>query len=415
MTVEVPPVAESSPPVVTKMTPLQWMRARLFNTWYNGLLTLVFGSGVIYAFTGLIRAIFGFDYTILRTNLTLFMVGLFPRDQLWRSWVSGVLLALMIGLAAGLAHGTARDRAVQAGMPFRPTTLRDILRRFWPFLVLVVVILSLTSTPTPAVMTVVTMSAGYGAFLVGRQLSEALRRWAWFLVPILGLGGYLALAAFDGVGWSRWGGLHLNVFLTIAGIVFAFPLGLLLALGRRSTFPIIRTMSVAYIELVRGVPLIAILIFGYTAIGFLLPEGLRPSVVTRMLIAITLFEAAYVAEVVRGGLQAVPKGQREAAQALGLPAWKSMRLIVLPQALRATIPAMVGQFISLWKDTTLVAILGVLDVLRVAFNVNTQPDFLGRGLFALTLPFAALVFWVGSYTMSREARRLERKLGVGER
>jgi general L-amino acid transport system permease protein len=415
MTVEMPPIVESSPPPVVKMTPVEWMRARLFNTWYNGLLTIVFGSGVVYAFVGLVRALFGFDYTILRTNLTLFMVGLFPRDQLWRSWVSGILLALMIGLAAGLAHGTARDRAAQAGMPFRATTLRDILRRFWPLLVLILVILSLTRTPTPAVMTVVTMAAGYGAYLVGRRLSESARRLAWFLVPVLGLGGYLALAAFDGVGWSGWGGLHLNVFLTMAGILFAFPLGLLLALGRRSTFPIIRTISVTYIELVRGVPLIAILIFGYTAIGFLLPEGLRPSIVTRMLIAITLFEAAYVAEVVRGGLQAVPRGQREAAQALGLPAWKSMRLIVLPQALRATIPAMVGQFISLWKDTTLVAILGVLDVLRVAFNVNTQPDFLGRGLFALTLPFAALVFWVGSYTMSREARRLEKKLGVGER
>jgi general L-amino acid transport system permease protein len=137
--------------------------------------------------------------------------------------------------------------------------------------------------------------------------------------------------------------------------------------------------------------------------------------VTRVLVAITLFEGAYIAEVVRGGLQAVPKGQVEASQALGLSPWKTMRLIVLPQALRATIPAMVGQFISLYKDTTLVSTVGLPDVLSTTQGVNSQPEFLAQGLERLTLPFAALIFWVGSYTMSREARRLEKRLGVGER
>jgi general L-amino acid transport system permease protein len=174
-------------------------------------------------------------------------------------------------------------------------------------------------------------------------------------------------------------------------------------------------ISVTYIELVRGVPLISLLLFGAFAIGFLLPETLRPSLVTRMLIAITAFEAAYVAEVVRGGLQSVPRGQTEASQSLGLPARKTMRLVVLPQALRATIPPMVGQFISLYKDTTLVAILGVLELLEASFIVNSQADFFGKQLFVVTMSFAALVFWVGSYTMSREARRLEKRLGVGER
>jgi len=141
----------------------------------------------------------------------------------------------------------------------------------------------------------------------------------------------------------------------------------------------------------------------------------RPGFVSRMLIAIVLFEAAYIAEVVRGGLQAVPTGQGEAAQAVGLPSWRTMRLIVLPQALRATIPAMVGQFISMYKDTTLVSILAATELLDATFIVNSQPEFLGKGLFVITLAFAGLVFWVGSYTMSRESRRLERKLGVGER
>ncbi len=407
--------AETVLPPASRLGPGQWMRKRLFNNWYNSLLTLVLGAGIVYAVVGVVRALFTFDYTILRTNLTLFMIGQFPRDELWRPWASGILLALAIGLAAGSARSAGRARATEAGMPFHETTVGEILRRFWPFLVLLAVILALTATPIPALLTIATMGIGYAAYMGGRVLPPGLRRWSGLVVVLLGVGAYLALAAFGGVGWSNWGGLHLNVFLTVAGILFSFPLGLLLALGRRSTLPAFRVLSVTYIEVVRGVPLIAILIFGYTAIGFLLPETLRPSIVTRMLIAITLFEAAYVAEVVRGGLAAVPRGQREASQALGMPTWKTMRFIVLPQALRATIPAMVGQFISLWKDTTLVAILGVLDVLRVAFNVNTQPDFLGQGLFALTLPFAALIFWVGSYTMSREARRLEKKLGVGER
>jgi general L-amino acid transport system permease protein len=225
----------------------------------------------------------------------------------------------------------------------------------------------------------------------------------------------MALSAFGGVGWDAWGGLHLNLFLTVAGIAFAFPLGMLLALGRRSSLPVVRAMSVTYIEVVRGVPLIAILLFGAFAIGFLLPEGVRPSQVTRMLIAITAFEAAYIAEVIRGGLQAVSPGQTEASQALGMSPVKTMRLIVLPQALRATIPPMVGQFISLYKDTTLVAILGLTELLEASFIVNSQPAFLGKGLFLVTLAFAGLVFWVGSYTMSREARRLEKRLGVGER
>jgi general L-amino acid transport system permease protein len=134
-----------------------------------------------------------------------------------------------------------------------------------------------------------------------------------------------------------------------------------------------------------------------------------------VLIAIVLFESAYIAEVVRGGLQSVPRGQVEAAQAVGMRPWPTMRRVVLPQALRATIPAMVGQFISLFKDTTLVTIVGIPDILKVSNAANNQPEFLAQGLHAVTLPFVALAFWVGSYTMSREAGRIERRVGLGER
>ena len=415
MSVEAPVFEEERALVEPARGAGDWARKNLFNTWYNTLLTLALAALTLWVLQALVRGLLGADYEIIRANLRLFLIGGFPADQVWRIWLSTYILALMGGLVGGSLAGAARDRAAEAGLPWSPTTLVQILARFWPILALIAVILAFTTTVTPALLTIGASVVALGGYYLGRALPAAVRRWMWLIALLLVVAAYLALAGFGGVGWEDWGGLHLNLFLTFAGILLAFPLGLLLALGRRSSLPAIRTMSVTYIELVRGVPLIALLIAGAFALGFLIPRDLRPGLVTRMLIAITAFEAAYIAEVVRGGLQAVPHGQVEAAQAVGLTPWKTMRLIVLPQALRATIPAMVGQFISLFKDTTLVAILGVTELLDATFVVNVQPDYLGKGLFVVTLGFAALVFWVGSYTMSRESRRLERRLGVGER
>jgi len=222
--------------------------------------------------------------------------------------------------------------------------------------------------------------------------------------------------SFGGIGWDDWGGLHLTLFVTVTGIVLAFPIGLLLALGRRSRMPAVRWLSVAYIELFRGVPLITLLFLGQFVIFFMFPTYFDPpGLLVRAMIAIVAFEAAYIAEVVRGGLQAVSTGQYEAAQALGLSSFAMMCRIVLPQALRAVIPALVGQFISLYKDTSLLSIIGVLEILRVAGVAVTQPDFLGQGLDAVTLAFVGFLYWVGCYTMSKESRRIERRLGVGTR
>ncbi len=415
MIVEAPVFDETAVEVEPARGPMDWVRKNLFNTWYNVLLTLALAVILLLAVVGLARWLLGADFEIIRVNLRLFMIGDFPADQLWRPWVATYLIAGLIGLVAGSVAAGARDRATEAGLPLIRTTFAQIVLRFWPIIALIVIILGFTKTITPALLTIGAAAAGIGSYYLGRALSQAVRRWTWLIALLLLVGAYLALAAFGGVGWQGWGGLQLNLFLTVAGIMFAFPLGLLLAMGRRSSLPVIRTISVGYIEFVRGVPLITLLLAGAFALGFLIPSDLRPGLVTRMLIAITAFEAAYIAEVVRGGFQAVPHGQVEAAQAVGLAPWKTMRLVVLPQALRATIPAMVGQFISLFKDTTLVAILGVTELLDATFIVNSQSAFLGQGLFVLTLGFAALVFWVGSYTMSRESRRLERRLGVGER
>ena len=224
----------------------------------------------------------------------------------------------------------------------------------------------------------------------------------------------LVLADLGGVGWDKWEGFHLSLVVSGVAIILAFPLGLLLALARRSSFPALSTMATAYIELIRGVPLISLLLMALFFIGFFLDTSTPLSVLTRAIAAMVLFTAAYIAEIVRGGLQAVPKGQIEAGQSVGMSPVAINRKIVLPQALRAVIPAMVGQFISLFKDTTLLIIIGVSEILNVRELVHGQPDFRGVGI-AETLVFVMLAFWAISFTMSRESQRLEKKLGVGER
>jgi len=232
----------------------------------------------------------------------------------------------------------------------------------------------------------------------------------------LSFGMWLACQAIDlsGIDWKDWSGLHLNVVVTIASTTLAFPLGLLLALGRRSSLPVLRYMSTAYIELIRGVPLISLLLMGQFFIGFFLNTDDPLSNVTRATTAITMFSAAYIAEIVRGGLQSVGGGQREAGQALGLSPAQITRLLILPQALRNVIPAMVGQFISLFKDTSLLTIIAITNFLGVREIVHAQEAFRGVGI-AETLVFVAFGFWAISFTMSRESQRLERRLGVGTR
>ncbi len=210
---------------------------------------------------------------------------------------------------------------------------------------------------------------------------------------------------------NLWGGLLLTILLTIVGIVFSFPLGVMLALGRRSQLPIVRWFSIGYIELVRGVPLITILFMAQLMLPLFL--SFTPDRVLRAMAGIIMFSAAYLAENVRGGLQAIPKGQFEAAEALGLNGFKTMVFIIMPQALRLIIPILVGQFISLFKDTALVSIVGLLDLVGIARTVLAQPEFLGlqREVYA----FISLLYWVLSYAMSYVSQRLEVALGVGER
>jgi general L-amino acid transport system permease protein len=211
---------------------------------------------------------------------------------------------------------------------------------------------------------------------------------------------------------EQWGGLPVTLILAIFGIGFAFPLGVVLALGRRSSLPIIRSVAVTYIEVVRGVPLITVLFMASVMFALLLPEGMRIDQLLRAQVAIILFVAAYLAEAVRGGLQAVPKGQYEAAEALGLPYWKMMTFVILPQALKISIPPIVNSFISLFKDTSLVVIIAIYDF-AYAVKKSVETDISWKKYFIEAFLFSILIYWIFCYAMSKYSQWLEKDLARG--
>jgi general L-amino acid transport system permease protein len=242
----------------------------------------------------------------------------------------------------------------------------------------------------------------------------------WIITDFLITAFVFVIATPSGVdvpGNFFLGGLSLTIVLAFTSIVLSFPLGVILALGRTSTMPIFRLLCTAYIELVRGVPLITWLLVAFLMLPVALPQGVEIGGVMRAVGAMTFFSAAYLAENVRGGLQSIPGGQREASRALGMSTLQMTVFITLPQALRAVIPALVGQVIAVFKDTSLVTIVGLFDFLHIARQIipaQSQPfSFLGS--IKETLIFAAVVYWMFTFTFSRISLRLEKKLGVGER
>jgi general L-amino acid transport system permease protein len=228
------------------------------------------------------------------------------------------------------------------------------------------------------------------------------------VVGILMWGGIFGLSY---VASELWGGLPLTLILAVIGMAFAFPLGILLALGRRSALPAVRAVCVAYIELIRGVPLITLLFMASVMLPLFLPTGLTIDKLLRAQVAIILFAAAYLAEVIRGGLQAIPKGQLEAADALGLGYWQRTRLVVLPQALAMVIPPLVNTFIGTFKDTTLVIIIGLFDLLGTVTAALNDANWRGTSVEAYV--FAAAIYFCFCFFMSRYSQMLEREFNKG--
>ncbi|GIV84584.1 MAG: polar amino acid ABC transporter permease [Candidatus Roseilinea sp.] len=396
-TTSLPSRAEALPPPTERYTVLGWLHKNLFSTWYNALLTVIFGVVVILLLRSALEwALTQARWEVITANLRLFMVGQYPAAATWRAWACVVLLALLIGLSWGIWGRNQRAGAITFGA--------------LPFLLAI-----LAQGEARAALLIVGVAGAIG-FVLSRWRSAQLQRisilgWVIYfplvILLISGLGG--ADGPLSLVTTNLWGGLLLTLLLTVVGIVFSFPLGVALALGRQSSLPIVRALCVIYIEVIRGVPLITVLFMAQLMLPLFLP-GVTIDRVVRAMAGIVLFSAAYLAENVRGGLQAIPRGQYEAARALGLNTWKMMLLIILPQALRAVIPILVGQFIALFKDTSLVVIVGLLDLMGIAKAVLAQPDFLG--LQAEVYLFVALVYGVFCYLMSAFSQRLEARLNA---
>ncbi len=392
------------PPLTERSGILRWLRNNLFGTWLDSLLTLAALLLIYWAVKSLLDWVINIaEWEVIIANLRLFMIGQFPLEQVARLWAGlGFLLFL-----------TGNSLAIWDRRSYIPAILiltSPLFLAFLPFA---------NETRQWLIILAASGIIGWG---LGFSNPQALKKpvvIGWIIsLPII----VLLTRGFtptDGVGGmaivetNLWGGLLLTFLLTVVANIFSFPLGLLLALGRRSELPIIRWVSVGYIELVRGVPLITILFMAQLMLPLFLPANITVDRVLRAMVGMTLFSAAYLAENVRGGLQAIPKGQFEAAHALGLSGAKTMIFIILPQALRLIIPILVGQFISVFKDTALVAIVGLFDLLGIARTVLSQPEFLG--LHREVYVFVSLFYWVLSYAMSYISQRLETSLGIGTR
>ncbi|MCB9944975.1 MAG: amino acid ABC transporter permease [Geminicoccaceae bacterium] len=355
-----------SPPPSSSTGAVGWLRENLFSSWFNAVLTVV----ALYIIYNVLAAVIPW----------LFL------DSVWNA--SSLAQCREIS-GDGACLAVIHERFHQFIYGFYPAEQR--WRPNLAFLLLLVAVAPVLFDRLP-------------------------RSMLWFsaIYPVIAFlliwGGFFGLRA---VSSDQLGGFLLTLIIGVTGIAASLPLGIMLALGRQSDMFLIRTLSVAFIEFIRGVPLITLLFVASTLLNYFLPPGTTFDIILRVLIMVTLFASAYMAEVIRGGLAALPKGQYEAADALGLDYWKSMRLIILPQALKIAIPGIVNTFIGLFKDTTLVSVIGLLDPLGIISPIRADQSW--NGIVWELYGFVALFFFICCFSMSRYSMYLERKLQTGHR
>ena len=408
------PAASVLPPPRTEVGVVGWMHANLFISRLNSALTVVSGAlALVILWYGLHWVIWSADWTVVKTVGGLFLIGSYntelacpEQNCFWRPQVSLLLVTALLGMIWGILGGGVAKRiailtaVVAALFAFLPYSLE---RMGWD-----VRILLLANLPSTAI-----------GWALARYTPLGRPRWvvAWgvaaFLVTLVLQRGLPNVPGLQPVSVVYWGGLTLNLILAVGGISLSLPIGIALALGRRSNLPVVKLLCVVFIEVFRGVPLITLLFMSQTVVPLAFPEDFPQNSLFRAAVVITMFSSAYMAENIRGGLQALHPGQAEAARALGLPGWQTTMLISLPQAIRNVIPAIVGQFIALFKDTSLVYIIGMVDIVEMGRVFISRPEYLAgdKPMFL----FLAVVFWVFCYGMSYVSRHIERNLGVGER
>lgn len=355
-------IEEAIKPPVTSVGVFGWIRANLFNTWFNSILTLVtlytlgkvvppfirwaFVDSLWLSTSEACKMTDGACWSIIPANIRFILFGFFPYESQWRPLLAMVLLIGLLFYSRNRGHW------------------KKSLVYAW----------------------------GVGLLSMG----------------LLMKGGILGLAAVE---TTQWGGLPLTLLLSVFGLAAAYPLGVVLALGRQSQMPAVKVLCIVYIEMIRGVPLITLLFMSSIVFPLFLPEGVTVNVILRAQVAIIMFTAAYIAEVVRGGLQGMAKGQYEAAESLGLNYPHTMRLVILPQALKIVIPPTVSQLISALKDTSLVVIIALYDLLKTTQSVLSNPIWTAYSSEAYI--FVALIYFGCCYFMSSYSRRLEKELDRG--
>ncbi|HWJ79423.1 MAG TPA: amino acid ABC transporter permease [Niallia sp.] len=382
---------------LNSQTKLQlWLKSNLFKDWKNAILTIVTLMFSIFLLTKVIRFLATSEWNVVTENLRLLFVGQFPAEEIWRLWVAVMLISLLLGLSWGIWKGIIGHVAISIGT-----------------ILLIFGILPYTEMNTKIYLF---SSVGILAlsYVIGRVLPKLKIPVliVWILYMPISLGIINGFGILEPVATNVWGGFLLTMVIAIVSIICSFPIGLLLAVGRRSKLPVIKYSCIVYIELIRGMPLIMVLFIAQLLLPMFL-GGIQVDNIVRAMIAFTLFGAAYLAENIRGGLQSIPRGQYEAAQALGLSSWKVMVFIILPQALKAVIPALVGQFISIFKDTSLVAVIGLADFLGMGKKIAANPEYLGKYMELYIV--IAFIYFIFCYMMSHVSKHIERSLGVGQR
>ncbi len=418
---------EKAPPLA-QAGAVKWMRENLFSSIPNAILTLlalfflykalagtlpwIFQSSLTADSLGgcrdAIKAAYGEDasgacWAVIRERYHQLLFGFYPSELYWRPILAFVLMLVAI---APVLYDTLPRRILWL------TAVYPLLA-FW--------LLWGGSVWLPISIILGFVIGGLAAVYLSNLLGTLGSTLAAILLPILWwmlLAGVFADAmqsilpiGIESVESAMFGGFMLSVTIGITGIALSLPIGIFLALGRQSNLLIIRSLCIGFIEFIRGVPLITLLFVASTLLNYFLPPGTNFDIILRVMIMVTLFASAYMAEVIRGGLAALPKGQYEAADALGLDYWKSMRLIIMPQALKIAIPSIVSNFIGLFKDTTLVSIIGLLDPIGLSNAIRADSNW--NGIVWELYGFIALMFWVVCFSMSRYSMYLERKLQTG--
>ncbi len=416
---------EQAPPA-SSVGVIGWMRANLFSGWFNTLLTLIsltaiwlvlaailpwavtptWGAESLSECRGILHELgreghSGACWGVIRDRWVQMLFGFYPADLYWRPILAFVLLGVALAPVLFADHVPAPLIWFTALYPFLMPWLLWGGSLWAPvFVAMGFVIGYYTFRGVSAVL------GSLAGLILG--VLAAVIWWLLLYVPVVGSLSAGVPLGIETVESRNFGGMMLSITIGVVAIACSLPLGILLALGRKSDLFIVKTLCVCFIEFIRGVPLITLLFVASTLLNIFMPPGTNFDIILRVIIMATLFASAYMAEVIRGGLAALPKGQYEAADSLGLDYWRAQRLIIMPQALKISIPGIVSTFIGLFKDTTLVSIIGLLDPLGLSNAIRANQSW--NGILWELYGFIALMFFVFCFAMSRYSMYLERKL-----